>query len=202
MDPTRVTGVVLAGGAGRRFGRDKALLMLDCETLLARTVRILSRVAGEVLVLGPSERAPLLHGLTARVVTDERPGDGPLPALATALRRMRGDRMVAVATDMPMLNAELLAYLLDRSEGYDATVPRVGDALQPLHAVYTRGCLPFIEAQLARGDLKVDRFVGEVRALIVEENEIAHLDPGLLSLRNVNTPEDWEGIQRMVGSDL
>src|SRR5687767_11220565 len=100
MERARVTGVVLAGGRSSRFGRDKALLELGGETLLARAVRVLSGVAGEVLVLGPPERA--VQAPTARILPDERPGDGPLPALASALRAMRGDRILAVATDMPL----------------------------------------------------------------------------------------------------
>ncbi|MGH2603679.1 MAG: molybdenum cofactor guanylyltransferase [Dehalococcoidia bacterium] len=197
MDRSRVTGVVLAGGRSRRLGRDKALLELDGEPLVVRAVRTLSGLAAEVLVLGPPERAILAPG--ARVIPDERPGDGPLPALATALREMRGDRMIAVATDMPLLNAALLTYLLDRSEGYDATVPRVGGHTQQLHAVYARTCLPAIEAQLARDDLRISRLLGCVRTLVIEEEEIARLDPGFLSFRNVNTAADWAEVRRLVG---
>jgi molybdopterin-guanine dinucleotide biosynthesis protein A len=197
MDKSRVTGVVLAGGQSRRFGRDKALLTLDGETLLSRAVRTLGEVAGEVLVLGPPQRAEQAPG--ARVLPDERPGDGPLPALAMALHEMRGDRIVAVATDMPLLNAALLAFLLDRSEQYDVTVPRVGGRTQQLHAVYAAGCLPQIEVQLERGDLKIDRFFPLVRTLIVEEEEIARLDPGLHSFKNINTEADWAELQALAG---
>jgi len=195
MDRTRVTGVVLAGGRSSRLGRDKALLTLDGEPLLARTVRLLHGLADDVIVLGPPERGALAPG--ARVLPDERPGDGPLPALATALREMRGERLVAVATDMPLLNPSLLAYLLDRSEGYDVAVPRVGGRTQQLHAVYARACLPAVEAQLSRDDLKIDRFFGTVRTLVVEEDEIAALDPDFFSFRNVNTAADWAEVQRL-----
>lgn len=197
MERTRVTGVVLAGGRSSRFGRDKALLELDGEPLLSRAARILSEVAAELLVMGPPERAALAPD--ARILPDERPGDGPLPALAAALRAMRGDRMIAVATDMPLLNIDLLRALLERSEGYDVIVPRVGGRTQQLHAVYTRACLPVIEAQLERGDLKIDRFFGDVRTLVIEEDEIARLDPRLLSFRNINTEEDWAEVQRLAG---
>lgn len=197
MNAERVTGVVLAGGRSSRFGRDKALLELGGETLLVRAVRTLSGLAGEVLVLGPVERAAQAPGV--RAIPDERPGDGPLPALATALREMRGERMIAVATDMPLLNPALLRHLLDRSSGYDVTVPRVGGRTQQLHAVYARSCLPAVEAQLARDDLKIDRFFGAVRTLIVEEDEIAPIDPGFLSFRNINTEADWLELQRIAG---
>ena len=197
VERSRVTGVVLAGGRSSRLGRDKALLMLGEETLLARAVRTLSSIAAEVLVMGPPERAALVPA--ARVLPDERPGDGPLPALALALREMRGDRLIAVATDMPLLSAPLLAYLLDRSEDYDVTVPRVGGRTQQLHAAYSRACLPYIEAQLARDDLKIDRFFPLVRTLIVEEHELTPLDPELRSFQNINTEDDWITVQRLAG---
>ena len=202
MDAASVTGVVLAGGRSSRFGRDKALLDFDGETLLARAVRTLRSVADEVLVLGPPERAAQAAG--ARVIPDERPGDGPLPALATALRAMRGERMVAVATDMPLINSRLLAYLLDRSQGFDVTVPRVGGRTQQLHAVYARTSLPAIEEQLRRNDLKIDRFFGSVRTLLIEEDEIARLDPEFRSFRNINTEADWSELQALArnGADV
>jgi molybdopterin-guanine dinucleotide biosynthesis protein A len=198
MAEIRCTGVVLAGGRSSRFGRDKALLELHGETLLARAVRILSTVADEVLVLGPPERAAQAPGV--RVIPDERPGDGPLPALATALREMRGERMIAIATDMPLLNPALLRHVLDRSAGYDVAVPRVGGRTQQLHAVYARACLPAIESQLQRDDLKIDRFFATVRTLVIEEDEVAAIDPHLLSFRNINTEADWIDVQRIVDS--
>jgi molybdenum cofactor guanylyltransferase len=197
MERERVTGVVLAGGRSSRFGRDKALLLLDGEPLLARAARLLGEVAADLLVMGPPTRAAIVP--SARVIPDDRPGDGPLPALAAALRAMRGDRLVAVATDMPLLNVALLAWLLDRSDRFDVVVPRVGGRTQQLHAVYGRACLAPIEAQLARDDLKIDRFFPLVRTLVVEEDEIAALDPGLHSFRNINTPADWDELQRLAG---
>lgn len=199
MAEIRCTGVVLAGGRSSRFGRDKALLELHGETLLARAVRILSLVADEVLVLGPPERAA--QAPRVRVIPDERPGDGPLPALATALREMQGERMIAVATDMPLLNPALLRYVLDRSAGYDVAVPRVGGRTQQLHAVYAGACLPAIESQLQRDDLKIDRFFAAVRTLVIEEDEVAAFDQHLLSFRNINTEADWIEVQRIADGE-
>ncbi len=180
----------MAGGRSRRLGQDKALLTAGGETLLARTVRRLGEVAAEILVMGPAQRSAQAPG--TRVIPDTTPGEGPLPALAAALATMRGERLVAVATDMPFLNTALLTYLVERSVEYDVVVPCAGGRTQQLHAVYSRACLPFIEEQLAVGDRKIGRFFPRVRTLIVEEEEVRRLDPDLRSFCNINTVEDWQ----------
>ncbi len=191
-----VTGAVLAGGRSSRLGRDKALIEVGGETLLARAVRILSGVCGEVLVIGPPERRAVVPGV--RVVVDERPGVGPLGGIATALRAMRGDRLLAIATDMPLLNPDLLRYLLALAPEHDVTIPRVEGRTQQLHAVYARSCLPAIDEQLARDDFKIDRFFAQVRVRIVEEDEVRRFDPDLRSFRNINTEDDWRMVQKML----
>lgn len=187
-----VSGAVLAGGRSSRLGRDKALLEIGGETLLARTVRVLSSVCDEVIVLGPAEREVAVPGV--RVVPDERPGVGPLGGIATALRAIAGDRLVAVATDMPWLNPDLLRYLIALSPGFDVVIPRAHGRTQQLHAVYARACLPVIDEQLARDDFKIDRFFARVRVRQVGEDELRRFDPELESFVNVNTEDDWQAI--------
>jgi molybdopterin-guanine dinucleotide biosynthesis protein A len=189
------SGAVLAGGRSTRLGRDKALLTIDGETLLARAVRILATVCDEVIVVAGPERRALVPQV--RVVPDERPGAGPLGGIATALRAAGHGRVLVVATDMPLLNPRLLRHLLALSIGYDVTIPRVEGRTQQLHAVYARSCLPLIDEQLARDDLKIDRFFARARVRIVEEDEVRRLDPDLRSFRNVNTEADWQTVQAL-----
>jgi molybdopterin-guanine dinucleotide biosynthesis protein A len=188
-------GAVLAGGRSSRLGRDKALLEIRGETLLARAVRTLSSVCDEVIVVGPEERRAVVPAV--RVVPDERPGIGPLGGIATALRATAAERLLVVATDMPLLNPDLLRYLLDLSHGSDVTIPRVDGRTQQLHAVYGRTCLDVIDDQLGHEDYKIDRFFARVRVRVVEEDEIRRIDPDLHSFRNINTEEDWHSVRSL-----
>lgn len=191
-----VTGAVLAGGRSTRLGRDKALLEIAGETLLARAVRTLAGVCGEVLVVAGPERQDVVPGV--RVLPDERPGVGPLGGIATALRALRGERLLAVATDMPLLAPALLRLLIDASPGYDVAIPRVGGRTQQLCAVYARSCLPYIDAQLDQGDFKIDRFFAAVKVRIIEEDALRPHDPDLRSFRNINREDDWQDVQRIL----
>lgn len=192
-----VVGVVLAGGRSSRFGRDKALLQLGGETLLQRTVTTLRAACGETLIVGPPERAAQAPGTP--VAQDDLPGIGPLGGIATALRARPDRAVLVVAVDMPFLNVALLRHLAGLSGGADVVLPVVDGRGQQLHAVYGPGCLPAIEAQIARGDYKIDRFFPTVRVRRVEEVELRPFDPELRAFQNVNTPAAWEAVLAQLG---
>src|SRR5579875_3832675 len=116
------TGAVMAGGKSSRLGRDKALLTIDGETLLARALRCVASVTAEQLVIGPPERAAQAPGV--RVVPDAYPGSGPLGGIYSALQAASHDSVLVVACDMPFLNGALLAYLLTLAPGYDVVLPK------------------------------------------------------------------------------
>jgi molybdopterin-guanine dinucleotide biosynthesis protein A len=61
-----------------------------------------------------------------------------------------------------------------------------------MHAAYRRTCVPAIEEAIRVGDRRVVSFFDTVRVRYVSAAEIAHLDPHLRSLVNINTPEDWQ----------
>lgn len=191
--PLPATGAVMAGGKSQRLGRDKALLIVDGETLLSRALRIVGKVTSEQLVVGPPERAAQVQSV--RVVSDELPGSGPLGGIYTALRAASRDRLLVVACDMPFLNPALLRYLLSLAEGYDVVLPFIEGRGEQLHAVYAQSCIEAVSQQLESGDFKIDRFFSRVRVRRVEESELRRHDPELRSFWNVNTPEDWERAQ-------
>jgi molybdopterin-guanine dinucleotide biosynthesis protein A len=117
-------GIILAGGHSRRMGTDKALLEIDGETLLGRTVRVVSAVVREVLIVGRTELPPGLGEVAA--MEDAYPGIGPLGGIAFGLEQMEAEQALVVACDLPFLRTEVLQMLLDLAPGYDAVVPRVG----------------------------------------------------------------------------
>jgi molybdopterin-guanine dinucleotide biosynthesis protein A len=190
------TGAVMAGGKSSRFGRDKALLTVNGETLLARALRVLAGVTEEQIVIGPPERKS--QAGTVQVVPDEYPESGPLGGIYTALHAASHELLLVVACDMPFLNPHLLAFLLTLAPDYDVVLPRPDGRGEQLHAVYRRSCLDPIRRQLDRGDFKVDRFFGEVRVRFVDEDELRRCDGDLRSFQNVNTIEDWAEAQALL----
>jgi molybdopterin-guanine dinucleotide biosynthesis protein A len=193
-----ISAVVLAGGESQRLGVDKALLELNGQSLLARTVNRVAILGDDVIVVTNHPERYEHLALPVRFVPDERPGEGALMGLYSGLREATYQSAIAVACDMPFLNLPLLRYMIAKRPGCDAVVPRLeNDMLEPLHAIYSKRCLPFIAKSLAKGRRRILAFFDKVKVHYVEGPAIAQIDPLYLSFVNVNTPADWQVVQEL-----
>lgn len=197
----RFSVAILAGGRSRRLGRDKALMELGGEPLLQRTVRTLSVLSDDLIIVTGSGSRYLELGLTARIVPDEQPGAGSLMGIYSGLKAARYSRALAVGCDMPLLNIALLRYMATLTDGYDVVVPRLESYFEPLHAFYDKSCLPFMAQLLAKGKPQIIGLFLETRVRYVDREEVERFDPSLHSFLNVNTPQDWAEAERLVCGD-
>jgi molybdopterin-guanine dinucleotide biosynthesis protein A len=192
-----VSAVILAGGKSRRFGRDKSLLELAGQSLIERAVGRLAPVSDEILVVANEpDRYEALH-LPVRFVADRVRGMGSLMGIYSGLSAARHRFALVVACDMPFLSESLLRYMIPLADGSDVVIPRLGQMLEPLHAIYGKTCLPHMAKLLDRHESKITAFFEDVRVRYVEEHEIARFDPEHLSFLNVNQPEDWRRVQEI-----
>ena len=194
----RTSAAVLAGGRSRRLGLPKATLRLGGRTLLERTLELLQDLFEEVLVVTSSRRD--LPPLPIPVLEDLVPGQGPLGGLHAALRRCRFGWCFVVACDMPCLRPEPIRYLCSLSrEGYQAVVPRVAQGWEPLHALYSKECLPEVERGLREERPSLQDLLGRLRVRAVEPRELIPLDPELRFLWNLNSWEDYRRLASRAG---
>ncbi len=185
-----VTGLVLAGGASRRMGRDKALLELDGRALIQIVVERMMEACGEVLIVAADVAS--YAGFGVAVVEDRFRDVGVLGGLHAGLAAASHDLTLAVGCDMPFLNPDVLRAFADWAEGYDVALLRHNGYLEPLHGAYRRTCLLPIEAAIRTGERRIVSFFPRVRVRYVTPQEIAPIDPQLESFRNLNTPEEWK----------
>jgi molybdopterin-guanine dinucleotide biosynthesis protein A len=178
---TSRAGFVLAGGASRRMGRDKALLPLDGQTMLERIASQVQEATGSVTLIGPVER--YAH-LGFPVLPDVIGGCGPLGGLYTALLSTQADWNVLIACDMPNITQGFLKQLLDRAEG-DGVVPEFDGLPNPLCAVYHRRVLAAAKSAIDRKLFKMQDFISTLRT-----SRWTVSDPR--PLLNVNTPAQYD----------
>ena len=196
----RVGGVILCGGESKRMGRPKAWLPFGAELMLPHVVRLLGEAAAPlVVVAAPGQDVPPLPP-DVTVVRDDEKGRGPLQGLAAGLRALRGraDAAYASSCDVPFLRPAFVRRLIDLLGDYAICVPRVGDYHHPLAAVYRIDVADAVNRLLAENRLRPFFLFEAVSTRVVEAAELADVDPTFQTLRNLNTPEDYEAALREV----
>ena len=185
---TDIAGLILLGGKSRRYGSNKAMVEVDGVRLIERAVRVMRPLFQEVILLTNTPRDYAYLGLP--MVEDLIKGLGPLGGVYTGLETISCDAGFFVACDMPFLNQALILHLVANRKGFDAVVPRVGWMIEPLHAVYTKRCLPAIRHLIDSREYQIFKFLPNVRVRYVEAEEIRVHDPQLRSFFNINEPQD------------
>ena len=194
----RVTGVVQAGGKSTRMGGEpKALLELGGRRIIERVLDVVRPVVDDVLIV---TNTPALYGfLGVPMVADIYPDHGSLGGIFSGLNAAAGDAAFTVACDMPFLHPGVARLVIDRAGEGDVVIPRVGQQLETMHALYAKSCLPAIETQLKAGRLKIVGFFDDVRVVEIGEAEVArHRAPDVVFM-NVNTPDELARARALAG---
>ncbi|MBT1070496.1 formate dehydrogenase accessory sulfurtransferase FdhD [Pelotalea chapellei] len=191
---TGITGVILAGGASRRMGSNKALLKIDDCTLIEKVYHVMNKLFKEVLLVTntPEEFA----FLPCRTVADSYPGAGSIAGLHAGLAASPTDRIFVVACDMPLLNPELIRLLCTVPHESAAVVPLNREGLrEPLHALYDRSILALLQQMIEQDDKCILDLLDKVGATQVPWESYQCIAGAEESFRNVNTPEEYEAIK-------
>ncbi|MBZ9752030.1 molybdenum cofactor guanylyltransferase [Deinococcus sp. HMF7604] len=176
-----LTAAVLAGGRSSRFGSDKAMALLDGQTLLNRVCTSLQGCPTRLLVAPPGRYdAPGWHP-----VPDTRPGEGPLAGLEAALAAAPPGWVALAGVDLPDLTPDYWQALwaARTPEALSVQALDASGRPQPLAALYHTALLPRVTGLLDSG---------ERRLRLAASRESTVLVSGLPGLRNVNTPADLQ----------
>lgn len=182
-------------------GAVKALLEVGGRTILDLLLETLRLRFSEVLLVA-KEPEPF-RSLGAhkthpwRLVLDALPGRSSLTGIHTALANASTEHVFLTACDTPLLRPALVDALLAHLRPEDDVVlPLKPDGyFEPLCALYSRRCLPHIEAQLARGDHKIINFFEHIRVHPLPVSLLLETDPEQLSFKNANTPDELRSLR-------
>jgi molybdopterin-guanine dinucleotide biosynthesis protein A len=175
------------------MGSSKAMLPFGDETMLQRIVRLLGTVASPLVVVAAAGQ-PLPELPSSVTVTyDEQEGRGPLEGLRAGLAALPEEVDIAYATgcDVPLLVPAFVQRMADLLGDAEIAVIEEDGFAHPLSAVYRRRTLPHVEALLAAGRLRPTFLFDTVRTRRVRPADVAQVDSQLLTLRNLNTREDY-----------
>ncbi|GFO56708.1 hypothetical protein GMSM_37150 [Geomonas sp. Red276] len=188
-----VTAVILAGGQSRRMGRNKAVLPYGGVPLIERIYRQVNELCADTVVV--TNTPELYPFLPCPKVKDLYPGMGPLAGIHAALTHSRTRYILTVACDMPWISPALFRALAREARGWDVVIPEGDHGMEPLHALYSRDCLPAIEAMLQQERRRVVSFFDQVRVKVFPMEQTARHDPSLRAFRNINTVQEYLALE-------
>lgn len=184
---TTLDVVVLAGGASRRMGRDKAVLLVDGQRLVDRVAEQWASVAQRVMVasgkrsLGRDDEVRDVRGCT-----------GPLAGILAAVHLSTADQLAVVPVDAPQTDPRLLERLgsLCHAHGRAAAVAMADGHVQALHVVLARRAAAAIDARVTAGERSPRRLWAWVDALVVDVDGWGDIDPPGCFARDWDHPDD------------
>ena len=176
------------------INRGKGLSFVEYLTVL------LSRACDEVIIVARDETQaaqlasiPLISStVEAHVIHDLIPDTGPLMGLYTGLSAIHHTHALVTAVDMPLIQPELVTFLLSLPRTDALLMPRVQDAPQVLLALYPRSILPIIKERLDVGRRDPRSLLDVVPVRYIEEAQLRSVDPELHSFVNVNTAKEYK----------
>ena len=194
----RVTGVIQAGGKSTRMGGEpKALMRLAGRRIIERVLDAIEPAVDDVLLV---TNTPELYAfLRLPMVPDAYAEGGSLGGIFTGLKAAPGDAVFTVACDMPFVHADVARFVVSRAAEGDVVIPRVGDQLETMHAVYGKACLAPMEERLRAGQLKIVGFFDRVRVVEIAASEIAAWGDPAVVFMNVNTPDELMRARALAG---
>jgi molybdopterin-guanine dinucleotide biosynthesis protein A len=164
------TAIILAGGKSQRFLQDKTLLKLRENKLLIENIVDKCRpFADEILIVSNHDNK---FGISGTVEVRDHYADlGPMGGIHAGLQFMKGDRALVTACDMPFFDTLLAEKLLSLSEDYDVVLPRDGEDLEPLFAVYKKSTTAVFEDLISRGVLRPIKILPKVRVKYLDKED-------------------------------
>ncbi|HSK53076.1 MAG TPA: molybdenum cofactor guanylyltransferase [Clostridia bacterium] len=191
-----VSGIVLAGGRSRRFGRDKLAERIGDRTLLELAIEAVRSVAADVVVVAAPAAAPDVPP-GVELVHDDAAFEGPLAGLIAGLTAVREPLVVVVGGDMPTLSPAVLDLLVRTLEvaTADACALHSFGRLQPLPMALRTGAATALVRQLvAERERRLGAVLDRLSVRTLGDGEWRALDPEARTLRDIDEPADLEGL--------
>lgn len=189
-----ISGVILAGGAGRRFGGiTKSNITVDGEKIISRIIRTIDDLFSELIII--TNTPSVFPDLTRiKIAGDHYLKAGPLGGIHSGLKSSQQDAIFVFAGDMPFLDKGIIAEQIRqfRLNDYDILIPRIGRLIEPLHSIFRVSVLSRLEMFLSEGNRSVREFISEMNAGYID---LQDSDENKRAFTNINSLPDIERIR-------
>lgn len=146
----------MVGGQSSRMGTDKGLMNFDGKPMIQYAIDLLKSIFSEVLISSNNHE---YQQFNLNVIHDIYKNCGPIGGLHSALYNISAGYVFIISCDMPFMKTEIIKQLFIEHENFDIIIPKIGDKIEPLCAVYSKRILPHIEDCIKNKRFKMYDFI-------------------------------------------
>lgn len=187
IDKRNITGIILAGGKSARMGTDKGFLKLNSKTFIEHSIEALKPLVSKIIIVSNNPDYDIFN---FERVEDIIKDAGPLAGLYSGLKQSKTEFNLVLSCDVPLINQEILASLIEAQDSYTDIVQIVSQGQSmPLIALYNKRCESVFYKLLIHNERRLHIAVNQCKVKNIELN----FKNDLFTL-NINTPEELKKV--------
>ncbi|MFH1613146.1 MAG: molybdenum cofactor guanylyltransferase [bacterium] len=135
-----ISGTILSGGKNSRMGQNKAFIEINGITIIERTINIFKEIFDEIIISTNSLQNFKLYENDVIIIPDIIKNFGPLSGIHSALSKTTKESVFFIACDMPFIQKDIILQIINcfNETICDCVVPKIGDSIEPLCAIYKK----------------------------------------------------------------
>ncbi|HNL83148.1 MAG TPA: molybdenum cofactor guanylyltransferase [Chitinophagaceae bacterium] len=182
-----IDAFVLAGGKSSRMGTDKGLLLFKNKHLVEWAIDELQLIFDKVIIVSNKQ---VYKKFKLEVIKDVKKNLGPAGGIYSILKHTKTNYVVVVSCDMPFINSNAIAFLINQCNDYDITIPVYKNKLQPLCAVYSKNCLVKWKELIDKNEIKLQNMIEHFNVLKINVDDNSLFNES--QFVNINDRNDFE----------
>lgn len=189
---------LLAGGKGKRLGRDKRFIPLKGIPLYLRQLHKLQAAFSRVTLLCKEGEEILFDDGDVPIITEEDPESSLLCGLITGLRHAAGDHVFFLSVDLPFLPGEALEFFRDYPVSEKPVLPKSEGRFHAGCSLFPREALPRLTTWKKQELFTLHHLLPELDPIFLEGKDLPFLRAHPHAFFNLNTPPDLERLQEII----
>ncbi len=191
MPHDKISLTILAGGESTRMGVHKGNLTMDNKTFVDHIIYNIGYLFSQVNVIDNGKQITRIPGVNYHHDFLKIRSKSSLLGIHSALYYSATPKTFILGCDTPLVNTDVIKYILEHQRQGDIIVPMAEGRFQPLYGIYDKLILPRVEETLLKDLHKILIILDEFNTYYIPEEKLKAIDPSLKFIKNFNSYTDY-----------